>query len=757
MIYMISARIAKHRLWYSPQSSEKNVQKMIPIVQRFIIHTSVDIINSILENSFSKGISYIFEVFRVRFYSKLNSIFKDDNYYNLLLEQSNFSYVTARKRGHLKTIPGHMLPEFIYNEAKWRTMIPMRYFPQFLDKIEIQLNGISNLSNCPSGVFHNWNVDGNHFVCKLCGAKMNELVKNTEETKKVIDKFKIARMNLLAQKFCQVDGELHQYVFDSATKQNICIKCKKSSEHIYSIEELEKVAVMIDKINDRRRTLYITTINEYNESENTENTYIQQVVERNQENIKKDFIKEKPLKYIDSFIDIVQSSIGNEIKGEYPIQLRNNTYIIDHDHNGNDLGGKEIIITEADNKIFYKTSHPHFKTDVMFYTDKSGARVDVFYDAVTRTLLGYKEASRDFVDINRTDKKIKVNYSVYNKIKLLGYIGKFINIDENYRDIKEELIDTTSYRAIVESQIQKHEETESKKEDSKSKTEYQMGRTESENNDKMQQLYKYIVKDVCSIRLDNLKRTILEFQTIFNRILNGYVTPTFEIEKGYGFDKEGEPIKPSLTFERENPNFFAEKMNVLVDKYKKKLKNITISEKSGKHTVFKHWKGITRGIFVDDFSDKYFNFDSNLIESENVSKFDSQSNQVLFYMIHEFTSLLQLNTDGFMRSNICNFLVEFIDRVFFRYNTENLYVNNEIKRFMYILDSEGFLKENEENTETQGFYEEYVDVEEENPEEAKEAQIDAEEEQEAMDVEPDDMEDGFESRHDRLMEWENSY
>lgn len=771
MIYMISARIAKHRLWYSQHSSEKNIQKMIPIVQRFIIHTCVDIINSILENSFVKNVSYIFEVFRVRFYSKLNSVFKDDDYYNLLLEQSNFSYVTARKRGHLKTIPSNMLPDFIYNNAKWRTLIPVRYFPKYSDDTDIQLNGISNLSNCPSGLFHSWNLDGKHFVCKLCGAKMNELVKNTGETDKVIEKFKIARMNLLAQKLCQVDGELHQYFFDPVTKQNICIKCKRPSEHVYSGDELKKVAIMIDKINEKRRIQYSTTVNDYTESENEETAYIRQVVERNQNNIKKDFDKEKPLKFIDTFIDAIQSSIGNEIKGEYPIQLRTNTYIIDHDHFGNDLSGKEIIITETDNKIFYKTNHPHFKTDVMFYTDKSNARVDVFYDAVTRTLLGYKEASRDFVDVKKTDKKIKVNYSVYNKIKLLGYSGKFINIEENYRNVKDELIGS-SHKLMVDEQIKTHEDNENKKLNGKldGKLDGKLSRSndnnenenENENvkNEKTQELYKYIVKDVSGIRIDNLKRTILEFQRLFNRILNGYVTPSFEKEKGISFDKDGEPFKQQ-NFERENPNFFSERMNVLVDKYKKKLKNINISEKSGKHAVFKHWKGITRGIFVDDFSDKYFNFDSNLIESENISKFDGQSNQLLFYMIHEFTSLLQLNTDIYMKSNICNFLVEFIDRVFFRYNTEHLYINNDIKRFMFILDSEGFLKENEENvqTETQGFYEEYVDVDEENPEEAAEAQLDLDEEQDAMDVdmEPGDFEEGVMSEYDRLMEWENSF
>ena len=132
---------------------------------------------------------------------------------------------------------------------------------------------------------------------------------------------------------------------------------------------------------------------------------------------------------------------------------------------------------------------------------------------------------------------------------------------------------------------------------------------------------------------------------------------------------------------------------------------------------------------------------------------------LLYYIIHEFTLLLKLN-EGYMKSNICNFLVEFIDRIFFRYNTENLYINNDIKRFMYILKSVGFLKENEEEikSETQGFYEEYVEDEEET-EDTQENKIDEEEEQDAIDMDVDvgDMEEGFASTYDNLVEFQESY
>ena len=435
LIYMISCRIAKHRLWTSPQTTEKNIQKMIPIIQRYVVHTCVDIINTILENSYQSGVSYIFEVFRVRFYSKLDSIFKDDEYYDILLEQNKLSFMTARKRAHLKLVSADNLPPLTYNDAKWRVEIPGRYFPSFLKREETKLHGISNLSNCPDGTFHKWKLETNYLVCSSCKVKMQDLKYNEAESEKIVEKYKIERSNLLAQKFC-ADGDLHQYVLDSKTGKNKCIKCGNTDDHRYTIQEIENIDKVIDKMNANRRIKNINMMNEYKTNDADEKRYILSVVEKNQVNLKNETDKEHPYKFIDTFIDMLQGAIGNEIKGEYPIQLRNNTYIIDHDHNGLDLGGTPMIITEADNKIFHKANHPHFKTDVIYYTNKETTRIDVFYDTITRRLLGYKEASRDFVDIKRTDKKIKINYSIYNKLKLMGYTAEFININDDYKDIK---------------------------------------------------------------------------------------------------------------------------------------------------------------------------------------------------------------------------------------------------------------------------------------------------------------------------------
>jgi hypothetical protein len=786
LIYMISCRIAKHRLWVSAQVSEKNIQKMIPIVQRYIIHTCIDIINSILEHSFQPGVSYIFEIFRVRFYSKLNSLFSDNEYYKLLLEQNEQGFLVAKKRAHLKLLPPSTVFPFTYNIAQWQLTAHAKIYPPFLDRLRPISTGITNLSNCPDGKFHKWKFDSStlSLVCTNCKSRMKDLKYSSSESEKIIEKYKIERSNLLAQKFCQVDGDFHQYVYDSASGKNVCIKCKKSDDYQYSLDELIKIDKILDDVNSTRREKYSYVIKENNKEEEEERKYIEDVVNKNSENMKADFDKENPYKFIDTFIDALQGSIGNEIKSDYPIQLRNNTYIIDHDHNGHDLGGKEIIITESDNKIFHKANHPHFKTDVIFYTDKTGNRVDVFYDSITRRLLGYKESSRDFVDIKQTDKKIRINYSIYNKLKLLGYTSEYININNSFGDIRKKYFGYETQQKISEiiSNSKSNDKSQNiTQEKSNAPLDIQIvdqavvqttTQDKGDSREKLlkvlpekkqpvldaesqQMMYREIVRDISRARIDRLKGTLQEFQRLFNRILNDHVGKTERYS-----DNENKPVdRPG--YERESQSYFSDKMNSLVDKYRKKLKSVNIDDQSGKHRIFKHWKGIMKGICASNFDGNYFNFDSDLIESDNISRYDVMANMLLYYIIHEFSTLLKYNREGFIKTNISNFLVEFIDRVFFRYNTEHLYVNNDINRFMYVLNSVGFLRETEEQTKTdvpQGFYEEYVS-EDEKTEDDVERQIDDDEEREALDVDMDegDIEEGVSSNYDRQTEVDYDY
>jgi len=117
--------------------------------------------------------------------------------------------------------------------------------------------------------------------------------------------------------------------------------------------------------------------------------------------------------------------------------LRNNLYIFDHDYTGAHID-KEIQISEKDNKIQFKSNHSFFNKDVIYYTTYKTGKIEVFYDAITKILIGYKEENKNYVLNVNSERKIKILYSTINKLKMLGYKYKNynINLDDKQNSIK---------------------------------------------------------------------------------------------------------------------------------------------------------------------------------------------------------------------------------------------------------------------------------------------------------------------------------
>lgn len=747
-IYMLSCRVAKHRMWYSPQSLQTNINKMIPIIQRFIVHTTIDAINAILENSFKSGVSYIFEIFRVRFYSKLNSLFKDSAYYDILLSQSEEQYAIAKRRGKIDPTKIEEIREFTHMEPVWRTVVPIRHFVRYREIEKIELHNVSNMTHCPSGDFHVWKTSetkGSGYVCQICKTVMADLKYDSKASAQILQNFTAKRMNRLAQKFCLIDGQVHQYVYSSDKNQNICTKCSNSDTHTYSASDLEKIENILNAQKGTVRKEETAQNSVYGKMDTKQSHYINDVLQKNRTSLDSSRTVENQFKYVDTFINQLEQIVGEEIKGNFPIHLSDNTYIIDHDYYGHKIDGSDIIIRESDKKVNVKIDHPHYKTDVIYYTDLSAGRVDVFYDAVSRRLLGYKESSKEYIDYDRSDKKIRINYSTSNKLKLMGFAAQYTNIYDTYPDLSDEY--------------------------------------EGKNINDRQPLYRTIVTNMCRIRLENLKRVMLDFQRILNRVLNRYSPPkmfvTFgksseSISKGQAetqvtYDKKsGTSNIPyaavsSNPYAPENPTYFADKVDDLIERYTNRLSKMKITNGSGKHKVFKHWKAMTRGMMIDRSkkADIYLNSTSNVLDSYVVNRYDTESHEILHYLITEFTKMVEYNKSSFTKTSVANFLVEFIDRIFFEFNNEHLYTNSDIRRFMYLVSSPRYIREVSEKSEgeikKEGFYDEVVvDDQYELTEERIEENIDEIEEAEALDMDGEEVEEGFSGVFDMIVEHGNN-
>lgn len=748
-IYMISCKIAKHRMWYSSQSIQKNIVKMIPIIQRYIVHTFVDILNSILENSFNENVDYIFEIFRVRFYSKLPDLFSNNDYYDILLNLSKEQFAIAKRRGPIDHSKISVVPPFRFMKPVWRTVLPRRHFLRYKKLDPVILNGVSNLSHCPSGDYHEWEIKkkkGSDFICKVCSANMTELKYDEALTKKIIEKFKIKSMNRLALKFCLVDGQPHEYVYDSEKEQNICLKCNNSDTHEYTKDDLKTVEKLLDTQKKERRDNQISRNSTYDKIYQKNITYIESVVLKNLKSLESASANNN-LKYIDDFVNELREIVGNEIKGDFSINLIDNTYIIDHDHYGHKLDSDPIIIKESDKKINVKINHPHYKTDVIYYTDYSTGKVDVFYDTVSRRLLGYKEASKDYVDLERSDKKIKINYSTSNKLKLMGYTAKYINIYDTYPELAEKY--------------------------------------DKKSIDDRQPLYIKVISNLCRERVEKLKKFMLDFQRIVNRIVNNYEPEKMVLQQYDDSKKNKSQDKSQDKYEKynkykskyksratiivpytnvstnpyapESPTYFADKLDNIVEKFKANLAKVRLSDPSkdsSKHKIFKHWKAISRGIVAKEKTDLFLNSDSNILDLYIINRYDTESQQILYYIISEFRKFIDYNKSSFIRTSVANFLTEFIDRIFFEFNNEHIMTNSDIRRFMYIVSSPRYVREVTEEAQNdiqvEGFYDEVVDEDIEITTDDIEQRIDLEEEMDAVDMDMglEDMEEGFESNYE---------
>ena len=295
----------------------------------------------------------------------------------------------------------------------------------------------------------------------------------------------------------------------------------------YSEKELLEFDEKMGKMKHKKKQELMEKIKNINDKVKQDNIYINEVVD----NISKKYKELGLISSVDLFLDELQSIVGNEAGTGTDIYLRENSYIIDHDYSGFKLE-KSVILTDNNNKIFYKQNHPFFKTDVIYYSSYKNGKIDIYYDATTKILLGYKKESKNYVIDVKRESKLIISYSISNKLKMLGYTSHFKDISNEYEKLISE-----------EKEI----------------------------------ISKSIIGNIISDRILNLKKIIIEFQKSIYRILNNYSEPNIV---------------------QEDTSYFSNKMNNLVEKHKKKIADMNISDKN--HKVFKHWKGVVRGIFPSE-------------------------------------------------------------------------------------------------------------------------------------------------------------
>ncbi|MCJ7637248.1 MAG: hypothetical protein MUO21_07130 [Nitrososphaeraceae archaeon] len=505
----------------------------------------------------------------------------------------------------------------------------------------IKYFNISDVTNCEQGSFHKWTNKDNMLVCSVCGT----LVSNVTNKKDIIDK-KIADNYMLniAKNFCKIQNiptcdklEKPQLLKMYSTTQDQKRQQEQSFEE--KIEKQEKI--FVDK--SQKQKEFVNNIkSEYGKMKRHKEDYY---------------------KFIDLFIDELERNLGKDRQN-----LKYDAYIINHDHNGYPIAPFTII--NVNDKIMLKKNHTFFKTDVIYYRNFK-LQIDVFYDAINKLLLGYKEKDKEYKYAKRTNVYLEINYSVRSMIRQLCYPANLIDITERMEN----------YNTVYKTPEQR---------------------------------LNAVVSDISRERIQGLKKAISDFQKYIYQVAYKYDKPKIAKEDA------GDSEDPDKFLDK-----YKDKLSKIIlkqDKSYKFLKNW----KGIKYELF--FEDITNKNINISPEQKYISIDE-------ISEYDYSGNVILFYIVNEMIKLITVNKDKFIKTTLCHLLIDIIIRIYSEYDQEKDLTNSQIKRFLYILQIKDYSQIDETEIETEGIYEEYKDPDAKPDEELLEENEDAKEEEDALDIE----------------------
>lgn len=740
VLYIMSCMITKYNMWHfeekeerdenssesdsesTPINKKKKVKKFNPLIQKIIIHTTVDILNSILENAAkAKGKrQQIFEIISTKFYMKLHTSFVSQEIIKRFdSELEKFSVASEKKtfivvKQQSKPLAKEFTPiEYIESNYPTCRMPKVNFKPKsFTTQYYFRA---SQMTNCPDGRFHEWkgvDKDKKDVTCTKCNLALGDLEKEKANTKKEYEKYEHNYSNIklreVAKKYCTT---MQKHDFHDGK----CIKCKKEEDHEYSQDELDSFNNYLVKRREKIRKII-----EYN--------MIEKIDTSTYEKVKSSYEKEKDY-YLNKFMDMLQVIIGNNTNIFKDFYLKNNVYVIDHDYDGKKIP-KNIVLTDKENKIQFKENHPFFKTDVIFYSIQKNGKIEVFYDAISKNLLGYKETSKDFVKTHRTDISLKINYSFMNKIKAMGFESSYIPLQQR---IIDRFMTYDRYEKITD--------------------------------DEREMFLEEVVKNIIRDRIQNLKKFLYETQRFINKLKNKYVQ---EIKnsgnqqsekdknnnnnKNYKDYKDKDEEQDDDEEEMKKEEQLLSQLDELQIKYTKKIPSINTETPR----FFENWKKVVSNVYnkakkIDLKLDKF----SRTIDSETIRHIDEEGNILLYYIVIELQNLISDNANKNIRISLTQSIIEFINIIFSLFNTEKQNTNNDYKRFIYMVTSRVYSEDHENvisgKNETEGIYDEYSLEEKqdsqiikgedsvESDDDEKEEKMDAEEAEEAIDMDMDDF------------------
>lgn len=680
IIYYFSCLLVTNKLWLSYDNVEDKGFNIN--MQKSIIHTVIDLINSIIEANLLPNKNYLYELFNTRFTIKIKNLFSDVTLINRITENSNKSFKLDEKTNKIiitkkiiNNIDIENNKEDFFSDINHKHCLNTEFqLKQY--KYRKDNNTFDILNNCDDGNLHKWTVSTGELICSLCNKKYNNLLNDTNTTTEsdksinvYYEKLKLIQIRNLTKKYC-LTGDIHVLV------NGTCSLCGLNPlTHDYKEKDLIS---FYKKIQDNETNEFIKKINVLKEKQNN-------ILENEKENhtIKNKFLKryekEYSLNYIEDFVERLVKILGPKIKSDNKtIYLKQTLWIINHDYLGNELK-KPIEFLDSENIIQEQLNHPINNKDVYYYKDNNN-KVYVYYDIVTLQYLGYSE----------DNKKLKTNKNVASLIKELSIRDCLfiLGLENEYHSLSH--------------LVSGYDED-----------------TKLDNNN--------IINNMIRNRIINIKQIISKFESIINSIRN----------------------------HSKNYRMYNQEENKILNEFTKKIKEFKLKDKSNHNGIFKHSIYLLKLLNMK----KINNMDLQIINKKYVntkflSKLQNTDSKLVYYLISNLNRLLDYNSESVIESELAHLIIKIIKYVIKLYYKD--YSNIDIRKFDYIItNDEGEVINT--NIATVGIYNELVNENESeiDKEKVKEQNYDAQEANDAFDVDDYEVDDDIDGAAEAFDGYEN--
>ncbi len=719
ILYYLAGMLVGNKIWLyndsainenkSKADASKEKIKLLFNMHKSVIHTTVDLINTIVEANLDKNKSYFYELIYERLRFKLNNIFNDPQLLKRIETNSN-KFINIDSKTNAITFNKRKVEsiELDYNSEYKKQYVSSDYCALKRKKIdtlpfEPDNNILGILTNCDDGKFHKWFFKSGDLICSLCNKSYNELLKLDKKDKekgkgkekiKYLDKLKEINLIKLYKKYC-VSGEIHDIKDDVCTKCKINIVKDKATD-----KELKVLEKNLEEKTNEDFLDHMKLLKEHIEKEERDRHKTKKIINKLYKRYE-EYSNNKLEIYINKFIDKISSIIGNNIIiDNKSISLKTSYYVVSNDYIGYPMKPYEIDL--SDKRIKFIPDHPVLKTNIIYFKDNTN-KYYIYYDQITLQYIGYSDNN---VDIKRSNNNasLKIKYSFRDMLLYLGYPNRYINIYHLNKDYQFSPMFSSNNNDKDDKQLG--------------------GRQKDDNNNDNNILDSEEVKEnilkLMRTRMVNLKQIITRTQSILYLLNNKNI-------------KIGK---------------YSVEENKILEEYNKKIKNIVMADSQGHNKVFKNYNYILHRLQIDyNLPNIDLNIIKNYIDIENILYLENNDNKLIFYLLSNFDKIIEYNRKSLNISEIINLIGKIINYSFNLYHIP--FISYDINKFDFLLINE--TPYIDETLKVIGHYQELMTQQEIDDPNRKEEEYDSKEAKDAMDIDDYDAEgDDYDGREEAL-------